>query len=40
MTQGDKHADEYVQDFEKVAINADYDGYPLIVEFKHSLTWL
>ena len=28
---------EHVQDFEKAAIDADYDGYPLIVEFKCSL---
>ena len=37
MVQGDKHADEHVQEFEKAAMDADYDGYPLIVEFKHSL---
>ena len=37
IIQGDKHADEHVQDFEKAAMDADYDGYPLIVEFKHFL---
>ena len=37
MIQGNKHADEHVQDFEKVAMDADYDRYPLIVKFKCSL---
>ena len=37
ILQEDKHADERVQDFEKVAMNADYNSYPLIVEFKCSL---
>ena len=37
MVQGDRHADEHVQDFEKAAMDANYDGYPLIVEFKRSL---
>jgi hypothetical protein len=37
MQQGDKHADEHVQDFEKAALEAGYNGYPLIVEFKRSL---
>ena len=37
MMQGDKSADEYVQDFEKAALEAGYEGFPLIVEFKQSL---
>ena len=37
MVQEDKHADEHVQDFKKAAMDADYDRYPLIVEFKRSL---
>ena len=35
--QGDKTADEHVQDFEKAALEAGYEGFPLIVEFKWSL---
>ena len=34
MQQGEKPADEHIQDFEKVALEASYDGYPLVVEFK------
>ena len=34
MMQGDKTVDKYVQDFEKAALEAGYDGFPLIVEFK------
>jgi hypothetical protein len=37
MMQGDKPADEHVQDFEKAALEAGYTGYPLVVEFKRSL---
>ena len=37
MMQGDKTADEHVQDFEKAALEAGYKGFPLIVEFKRSL---
>ena len=37
MQQGDKPADKHVQDFEKAAMEADYDGYPLVIEFKRSL---
>ena len=37
MMQGDKIADEHVQDFEKAALEAGYEGFPLIVEFKRSL---
>ena len=37
MMQGDKTADEHVQDFEKAALEAGYEGFPLIVEFKRSL---
>ena len=37
MMQGDKSADEHVQDFEKAALEAGYEGFPLIVEFKRSL---
>ena len=29
--------DEHVQDFEKVALEAEYEGFLLIVEFKRSL---
>ena len=35
--QGDKTADKHVQDFEKIALEAGYEGFPLIVEFKRSL---
>jgi len=34
LQQGDKSADEHVQDFEKAALEAGYEGYPLVVEFK------
>ena len=34
MMQGNKTADEHVQDFEKAALEAGYEGFPLIVEFK------
>ena len=37
MMQGDKTVDEHVQDFEKAALEAGYEGYPLIVKFKQSL---
>jgi len=37
LEQGDKSADEHVQDFEKAALEAGYEGYPLVVEFKCSL---
>ena len=37
MMQGDKMADEHIQDFEKAALEAGYKGFPLIVEFKRSL---
>ena len=37
MLQGDKTANEYIQDFEKAALKAGYEGFPLIVEFKRSL---
>ena len=37
MIQGDKHADEHVQEFQRVALEAGYEGYPLVVEFKRSL---
>ena len=37
MLQGDKHADEHVQEFQRAALEAGYDRYPLIVEFKRSL---
>ena len=35
--QGDKTANEHVQDFEKAALEARYEGFPLIIEFKRSL---
>ena len=34
IMQGNKTADEHVQDFEKAALEASYEGFPLIVEFK------
>ena len=37
MMQGDKPTDEHVQDFEKAAMEAEYEGKPLIAEFKRSL---
>ena len=37
IQQGDRSADEHVQEFEKAALEAGYEGYPLLVEFKHSL---
>ena len=35
--QGDKTADEHVQDFEKAALEAGYEGFLLIVDFKRLL---
>ena len=37
MQPGEKSADEHVQDFEKAMLEAGYDGYPLVIEFKQSL---
>ena len=37
MTQGDKHADKHIQEFQRVALEAGYEGYPLVVEFKRLL---
>jgi len=37
IQQGDRWADKHVQEFEKAALEAGYEGYPLVVEFKHSL---
>ena len=37
MIQGEKHADEHVQEFQRAALEAGYEGYPLVVEFKRSL---
>ena len=34
MQQGEKHADEHVQEFQRAALEAGYEGYPLVVEFK------
>ena len=34
MMQGDKTADEHIQDFKKAALEAGYEGFPLIIEFK------
>ena len=34
MQQEEKPADEPVQDFEKAMLEAGYNGYPLVVEFK------
>ena len=37
MMQGDRTAEEHIQDFEKAALEAGYEGFPLIVEFKRSI---
>ena len=37
MQQGDKPMDKHVQDFEKAVLEAGYDRYLLVVEFKQSL---
>jgi len=37
LQQEDKSADKHVQDFEKAALEAGYEEYPLVVEFKCSL---
>jgi len=37
IQQGDRLADEHVQEFEKAALEAGYEGYSLVVEFKYSL---
>ena len=37
MMQGDRTAEEHVQDFKKVALEAGYKGFPLIMEFKQSI---
>ena len=37
IQQGDRSADEHVQEFEKAALEAGYERYPLVVEFKCSL---
>jgi len=37
IQQGDRSADEHIQEFEKAALEAGYEGYPLVVEFKCSL---
>ena len=37
IQQGDRSADEHVQEFDKAALEAGYKGYPLIVEFKHTI---
>ena len=37
IQQGDRSADKHVQEFEKAALEAGYEGYPLVVEFKCSL---
>jgi len=37
IQQGDRSADKHVQEFEKAALEAGYEGYPLAVEFKRSL---
>ena len=34
MQQGDKPMDKHIQDFEKAALEASYDGYLLVIEFK------
>jgi len=37
IQQRDRSVDEHVQKFEKAALEAGYEGYPLVVEFKHLL---
>jgi len=37
IQQGERSADEHVQEFEKAALEAGYEGYPLVVKFKCSL---
>ena len=37
MLQGDKTADEHVQDFKKAVLEVGYEEFPLIVEFKRLL---
>jgi len=37
IQQGDRLVDEHVQEFEKAALEAGYEGYLLVVEFKCSL---
>jgi len=37
IQQGDRSADKHVQEFEKAALEAGYEGYLLVVEFKCSL---
>ena len=37
MQQGEKHADEHVQEFQRAALEAGYEGYPLVIEFKRLL---
>jgi len=34
IQQGDRSADEHIQEFEKAVLEAGYEGYPLVVEFK------
>jgi len=36
IQQGDRLVDKHVQEFEKAALEAGYEGYPLVVEFKCS----
>jgi len=37
IQQGDRSADEHVQEFEKAALEAGYEGCPLVVGFECSL---
>jgi len=37
IQQGDRSADKHVQEFEKAALEAGYEEYPLVVEFKYLL---
>ena len=37
MMRGDRTAEEHVQDFKKAALEAGYEGFSLIVEFKRSI---
>jgi len=37
IQQRDRLVDEHIQKFEKAALEAGYEGYPLVVEFKHLL---
>jgi len=37
IEQGGKTCDEYVQEFKKIARESEYEGWPLLEEFKREL---